>query len=370
MMVIALVLLVLPAIAAEVKIIRTPNGGIQPQAAVDTNGVLHLIYFTGDSRAGDGFYVRRERGETAFSTPVRINSDPGSVIAAGTVRGAHIALGRNGRVHVAWMGSKGDHGKHPMFYTRLNDAGAAFEPQRNVVQFAYGLDGGGSLAADQTGRVVVAWHAGEHGKGEDQRRVWVARSTDDGRTFAREEPAFSEPTGACGCCGMRAFAANSAVFMLYRSAREKINRDMYLLASNDGGRSFRGERLHAWNIGACPMSTAHFAEGGGAAAAAWETEWQVYFATIDPRTLKSSAPLAAPGSTGKRKHPVVARNHKGETLLVWTEGTGFRKGGSLAWQLFDKNGKPMGAPGEAPDVAASSLAAAVAERDGNFTIVY
>jgi hypothetical protein len=36
---------------------------------------------------------------------LRVNSQQGSAIAAGAIRGAHLAVGRNGRVHVAWNGS-------------------------------------------------------------------------------------------------------------------------------------------------------------------------------------------------------------------------------------------------------------------------
>jgi hypothetical protein len=45
-----------------------------------------------------------------------------------------------------------------MLYARLNDGRTAFEAQRNVMQFAAGLDGGGTVAADSQGRVFVAWH--------------------------------------------------------------------------------------------------------------------------------------------------------------------------------------------------------------------
>ena len=31
----------------------------------------------------------------------------------------------------------------PFLYTRLNDAGASFEPERNLITYAAGLDGGG-----------------------------------------------------------------------------------------------------------------------------------------------------------------------------------------------------------------------------------
>lgn len=52
---------------------------------------------------------------------------------------AHIAAGRNGRISVAWNGSvKGaEHGTpSPMPCSRLNDAGTAFEGQRNLIKRA------------------------------------------------------------------------------------------------------------------------------------------------------------------------------------------------------------------------------------------
>jgi hypothetical protein len=364
------------ATAGKVTLLRVPNGGIQPQTAVDGKGVVHLIYYAGDARGGDIFYVRSDDGDL-FSRPLRVNSQPGSAIAAGNVRGAHIAVGKNGRVHVAWMGSqkaepRGGGKASPMLYARLNDEGTAFEPQRNVIQSAVGLDGGGSVAADGAGNVYVAWHAPEPGtKGEDNRCVWVARSTDEGKTFAREERANKEPTGACGCCGMRAFAdSKGVVYVLYRSATEDVHRDTYLLASTDGGAKFQGEKIHPWRIAACPMSTAAFSESGGDTLAAWETDGQVYFTRIDQRTRKPSPPVAAPGTAKGRKHPVVAGGASGETVLVWTEGMGWNRGGSVSWQVFDKKGEPTAEKGRAAGVPTWSLVGVFARPDGGWTIVY
>ena len=57
---------------------------------------------------------------------------------------------------------KGPDKTTPMLYTRLNDDGDGFQPQRNVVQSHPGLDGGGSIAADdQRDTVFVAWHRAE-----------------------------------------------------------------------------------------------------------------------------------------------------------------------------------------------------------------
>jgi len=356
--------------------IRTPDGGIQPQAAVDEKGTLHVIYFRGNPAGGDIYYVRRMAGDEGFSTPIRVNSRPSSAIATGTIRGAHLAVGRAGRVHVSWMGSRtaeprGPNGASPMLYTRLDEARTAFEPQRNVLQVAAGLDGGGSVAADRTGHVYVAWHANGDGEGERNRRVWIARSDDDGRTFARETAVAGEPTGACGCCGMRAFAdAKGILYVLYRAATEDVHRDMYLLTSSDHATSFRQVRLQDWEINACPMSTASLHQAADAVVAAWETKGQVYFAMVDSATSRPPVPIAALGPVGRRKHPAVASNARGETLLVWTEDTGWNKGGSLAWQVYGRDGRPTGVGGSAGGVAVWSLPAAAVLPDGRFVIVY
>ena len=243
-------------------------------------------------------------GQQAFSSPVRVNSQTGSVIAIGTVRVAHLAVGKGGRVHVAWMGSrpaepKAPGGAVPILYARLNDGQTAFEPQRNIIQSATGLDGSGSVAADAAGNVYIAWHAGQHEAGEAGRRVWMAHSADEGKTFSREAAASPEPTGACGCCGMRAFADRSGVFYaLYRTASESVNRDTYLITLRDRGASFRGSRLHKWQINACPMSTAALAESRRGVLLAWETAGQVYFAETGPQGSSVSDPVAAPGPAG------------------------------------------------------------------------
>jgi hypothetical protein len=361
----------------EVTVLRVPDKGIQPQVAVDGKGTVHLIYYSGDPAHGDIFYVRSEAGGDKFSRPLRVNSVAGSAIAIGNIRGAHLALGKNGRVHVAWNGSekaepKAPGNAAPMLYTRLNDEGTAFEPQRNVIQAAVVLDGGGSLAADGAGNVYVTWHAPAPGeKGEGKRCVWVARSSDDGKTFAAEKRANADPTGACGCCGLRAFAdSKEAVYVLYRTAREDVHRDMYLLASSDKGEHFRGDKVQEWQVTTCPMSSEAFAEGAGGVLAAWETDGQVYYCRIDPATGKRSPPVAAPGRAKGRKHPALAVNARGETLLVWTEGMGWDRGGAVAWQVFDKDDKPTGASGRADGVPTWSLVAAFARPDGSFTILY
>src|ERR1700730_13221449 len=60
----------------HITLLRTPDGGIQPQAVLDRDGVLHMIYFKGDASAGDIEYVQRQPSTREFSRPSRVNSEP------------------------------------------------------------------------------------------------------------------------------------------------------------------------------------------------------------------------------------------------------------------------------------------------------
>ncbi len=234
---------------SKVTVLTVPNDGIQPQVLTDAKGTLHLIYYKGDAGAGDLFYVRREAGQERFSDPIQVNSRPRSAIAMGSVRGGQIALGKGRRIHVAWNAS-GKEGKDGVLYARLNDSGSAFEEQRNLLQTTSIMDGGCTVAADDAGNVYVAWHAVKIGDepGEMRRRVWVARSTDEGKTFTEEAAAWAKPTGVCPCCSMRAFAGQGTVYALYRSATDGVDRDIYLLASTDQGKNFQGTLIHNWKV--------------------------------------------------------------------------------------------------------------------------
>src|ERR1700676_4950993 len=88
----------------QITLVRTPHGGIQPQTVLDRDGVLHMIYFKGDASGGDVEYVERRPGAQDFSRPIRVNSEGGSAVAIGTVRGPQIAMGRSGRVYAIWFG--------------------------------------------------------------------------------------------------------------------------------------------------------------------------------------------------------------------------------------------------------------------------
>ena len=374
------------ASGGDVTVVRLPDGAVQPQAAVDDQGVLHLIYLTGDPLASDIQYVRSTDDGKTFDEPVRVNANPASAVAVGTIRGPHLALGKGGRVHVAWMGSgkatpKAPGKQAPMLYARRGDDGR-FEPERNVLTKYAGLDGGGAVAADPRGNVYVAWHApAAEGGDEGTRRVFVARSTDDGVTFAPEEPLTELGLGACGCCGMRLLAPpGGAVVGLFRTARDLVHRDSRAFLFQGTFDRTWGGTLDPMESSVCLMSTYALAAVPGAKSyiAAWEAAGRVRFGKFSYRTVAEprvhDLPRGKAGGGDKppgRKHPSVAVNRDGQVLLAWAEGTGWQHGGAVAWQLFTPDLRPVpDAAGRADGLPTWSLPAAIALKGGGFAVIY
>ncbi len=61
-------------------------------------------------------------------------------------------------------------------------------------------------------------------------------------------------------------------------------------------------------------------------------------------------------------------NQNGEVLLVWTEGTAWQKGPSLAYQLYSRAGEPIVEKRQIPGIQTWSFAAAIARQDNAFSV--
>lgn len=352
--------------AEEVLFERVPEGGVQPQVAATSDGTLHLVYLKGDPRGGDVRHVMKKKGASGWSAPATLNSTPATAVAAGTIRGAQIAVGRNDSLHVVWNGPGGKDQPAPLYYSRSLDGGATFEKQRDLRAGTQALDGGASVAASARGEVFVVWHGAPAGAapGEIHRRVFILKSSDNGGTFSQPAIGNADDPGVCACCSLKAFVSpGGELLTLYRAARSPAQRDITLMTSRDGGVTFQHRNVGPWAINACPMSSASVVAAGTQTRAAWEAEGRVYTSVLDDR----SEALAV--SPDKARHPALAVNTRGETLVTWSEGTGWQKGGQLGWVVLDSAGRATGQRGSRPGVPVWGFSAAYAEGE-RFVILY
>lgn len=280
-----------------------------------------------------------------------------------------------GTVHLVWNGSSKAEPKpaegSPLLYSRSDDPGQSFEPQRNFMGKTALLNGGASVAADRTGNVDVVWHAAPAADPTDEtaRRVFLARSSDDGGTFQAEK-SISLTNGVCGCCALRAFVDRAgSLSVLYRAAITRTDRHITLLSSSDHGATFRQVLTDPWPTGSCPMSSASLVDSSQGVFAARETKGRIQAAIVPPKADELFAVTSA--SAGERdKHPALAVNARGEVLCAWSEGTGWQKGGSVSWRTLDAKGRPTGEQATRAGLPVWSFPAVFARDDGQFVIAF
>ena len=87
--------------AADVEYVPLPNGGIAPTMCMDAQGTVHLLFFMGDPKAGDMYYMRREKSAKSFTKPIQVNSNAKTAMVIGYTRGPDMAVSSAGDVHVA-----------------------------------------------------------------------------------------------------------------------------------------------------------------------------------------------------------------------------------------------------------------------------
>ena len=348
---------------ASVEVVRIPDGARMPRAVIDESGTMHVIYFEGVMSGGDLFYVSRGRGHDTWSAPMLVNREPRSVVGMGPIDGGQLAIDSRNVIHVVWFQTNPTR----IFYTRSQQNTDLFETQRMLWTENDGsFEASPTVATDLEGNVFALWHAG--GSEDYERGVHLVVSRDEGRTFGQVQKVSKIDEGACGCCNMAALTGLSGeVYVSYRSAAQNIRRGQRLLTLSDAGRRFDDQLIHEWEIGACPVTTTTLSNGPEATKIAWETDGQVYFASVDRLDV-----FASPQGTPRfrRKNPVVAVNQRSQTLLAWGDGPGLRAGGTLHWSIFDSSGRQTNQNGDGPTVPSGSAPAVIVQPDDSFTILY
>jgi len=148
------------------------------------------IVFTGGSHGGEAHFARSTDGGASFEPVINLSkSQAGDGKGRLTAERWHngsldIARGPDGHLFVAWTEYEGR-----LWFARSTDGGASFAEPRHIAGDMAEPARGPALAADDAGQVHLAWTVGEDPAAD----IHITRSSDAGKTFAEPAPAHERP---------------------------------------------------------------------------------------------------------------------------------------------------------------------------------
>jgi hypothetical protein len=299
----------------SVQLEKIPFDGRRAKVVNDVKGNAHMVF----NRMGNMYYSKRSADEFKFSEPIQVNTIDRSPAIG------ELAIGGDGTVHVLYHGNifyvrgkvKGLNRKvnardiQYTFYSRLKPGSDQFEPQKEISQGAWGFDGGCTIAADGQGR-VYAFFAGmkEQGK-EADRKVYLRVSSDSGSSFA-DARAIDLGKGVCMCCHLKAHVDEKGqLYLAYRVAPNGVDRDSFVLISDDQGQTFSSTPLDKWKLRACPGSAYSFASDGHQTFVSYRNKDDVFC-----QPANRSTPVSLPDTNLKRR----ARRHGVQSKRFYLNG--------------------------------------------------
>lgn len=313
-----------------------------PTVAIDQgNGTAHAVFFRGTEGVFNLYASHRDRGQPAWSAPVRVNSVDGDV-SPHLQAPAQVVVSPDGDVHVVWTNAIPVEGRRfpasNLLIASSRDGGRTFEPQHAINSDAGGLPSGHTfhdvtVAAD--GRIVVTWldsrnkerrlhdgHEPSTDPTETGSEIWLAISDDGGRTFRESTVAVN----TCQCCRTSVITGQDGqIHLAWRHVFEDGSRDMVLSTSTDGGIMFdEPRRIHYdnWQVEGCPHSGPSLAlDDDDNIHVAWYTgapeREGLYYAMAEPgKAFSDPVPLVQGVAVSQVK---LARASANTIWLAWEE---------------------------------------------------
>lgn len=280
---------------------RQPQLAVSSKLVAMTFGAGNAVYFSASS----------DKGAT-FSKPVTVAA-PGKM-SLGRHRGPRVAIAGDAIVISAIAGAKGGGADGDLLAWRSTDGGKTWSAGVKVNDVEASAREGLHAMAGGGGVLFATW-LDLRAKGT---QLYGASSTDGGATWSKNVLVYASPDGTiCQCCHPSAIVdAKGAIHVMFRNALGG-SRDMYVARSSDGGRTFAAadkQGKGTWVLNACPM------DGGGVVttpdgnlATTWRRDQGVYLAPSG----------AAETKLGMGKDPAIAAGADG-VYVAWSHGAGLR----------------------------------------------
>jgi BNR repeat-like domain len=320
------------------------HGAFPPEISADGKGHVYVVWADertdpaaggpSDRSGGNRIYLNRsaDHGVTWLAEDVKLSGE-----AHGQARvmqdWPQIRSDAQGHVYVIWFDTRDGGGG--VYFRASDDFGRTWREELRVKGAAGDVEGPMQLAADDQGRIYVAWadnRDGEYG-------IYLVASTDHGRTWSKELR-LDVGKAKVARASLPALAADAAghVYVAWQDARHG-GWDIYLNRSEDFGQTWQpgGARI---NTGPPGEAEARFPQlalnGHGTVAAAWqedrgaEQREGIYFrwSTDFGRTwLTADQRVDDPAAGEAAVQPQLA---------MWPDGTA-----ALTWQVRSPNRKDV-----------------------------
>jgi len=290
--------------------------GQMPSITKDKSNKIHIVYGSGDS-----IMSISSRDGNSFASPSLVAVLP--KLFASAMRGPQIAATVNGLIVSAcnkdgniFSYKKQTSGKWTKA-VRVNDA------KETAKEALMGLSADGLNA-------YAVWLGVNGRKGQN---VYGARSSDGGKTWAKNNMVYSSPDGTvCECCKPSVAMNGNKVYVMFRNWLNG-NRDLYLIKSSNGGKSFGPAQklgIGSWKLKGCPM------DGGGLVInkrgnpeTVWRREGKIYTATDDITEKEIGEGRSCSIETINNKN-IYAWTEKGNVIFMKPDGLKINLGkGSL-----------------------------------------
>ena len=242
----------------------------EPATAAAADGTFYVAWVNHDAKQADVMLAHfNNKAEMLGGAPVRVNRQPG-VVTAWRGDQPSVAVAPDGAVYVLWTARVDAGDKHgtDIYLSASTDRGQSFTSEVKVNDDkAPGPHGMHSLAVAKDGRIYAGWldernvHApkpstkaeGHHM--ESNRDLYLAYSTDGGRTFSANRKVASD---ACPCCKTSlAVSADGTLYAGWRQVLPGNYRHIAVASSTNGGTKFSAPVIVSddrWMLQGCPVS--------------------------------------------------------------------------------------------------------------------
>jgi hypothetical protein len=335
----------------------------EPATATAPDGTFYVAWVNHDAKQADVMLAHFNHKAEMQGAPVRVNRQPG-VATAWRGDQPSVAVAADGAVYVLWTArvEGGDNHGTDIYLSASTDRGQSFVSEVKVnddkAPNAHGMH---SLAISKDGRIYAGWldernvHVpkpstkaeGHHM--ESNRDLYLATSTDGGRTFSKNQKVASD---ACPCCKTSlAVAADGTLYAGWRQVLPGSYRHIAVASSTDGGTKFSAPVIVSddrWMLQGCPVSgpslsvdgasgslkVVWFAAGEGDAPGVYFTESKDKGHSFSPRQLLSQETV--------RGTPALA-GHDNNLIALWQNS-----------DVAETKMREIGSAGSASSVAANA----------------